>query len=80
QVKGLIKYSNPKPYLVKAVNQPIQILLKHNALNVNEFKSWVRQTNKNWMKYIILKEPIGRKLLKELKKNKFIKKIYDKLF
>ena len=65
QVKGLIKYSNPKPHLIKAVNEPIKILKSYNALNLIEFKNWVKETNKEWLKYIIFKDSIQTRVLKK---------------
>ena len=52
QAKGIIKYLKPKKYLIKNVNISIKMLKKHNALNVKEFRIWVKNTNKIWLKYI----------------------------
>lgn len=58
QVKGIIKYLQPKSYLIKVVNDSIKILKKYNALNVNDFKRWVKKTNIIWLKYIEFRDPI----------------------
>ena len=54
QVKGIIKYSRPKPYLITEVNIPLKILIKYNALNIDEFKEWVKNVNMVWLKYLDL--------------------------
>ena len=54
QVKGIIKYSRPKPYLINDVNIPLKILIKYDALNIVEFKEWVKNTNIVWLKYLDL--------------------------
>ena len=56
QVKGIIKYTSPKPYLIYTVNEPLSILQKYNAININEFKEWVENTNKNWLEYLVFIE------------------------
>ncbi len=48
QIKGIIKYLQPKKYLIKSVNAHIAILLKYNALDWSEFKKWVKQVNPAW--------------------------------
>lgn len=67
QVKGIIKYTKPKPYLTIAVNKPLKILKKYNALNINEFKSWVRETNGEWIKYLKLNQSISQKIMTKLR-------------
>lgn len=69
QVKGIIKYSRPKPYLIPEVNIPLKILLRYDALNIDEFIKWVKNTNIVWLKYLDVKE----------KKQTLIQKIYYKL-
>ncbi|MFX1384256.1 MAG: glycosyltransferase [Promethearchaeota archaeon] len=57
QAKGIIKYTKPnKPYLIKSVNHSINILLEWGAIDISEFKKWVIETNKEWLKYIRIKE------------------------
>jgi len=58
QAKGIIKYLQPKSYLIKIVNESLKILKKNNALNVKDFKRWVKKTNKTWSKYIEFRESI----------------------
>ncbi len=58
QAKGIIKYLQPKSYLIKNVNDSLKILKNHNALNVKDFKRWVKITNKVWLKYIEFRDPI----------------------
>jgi len=57
QATGIIKYLQPKPYLISRVNGPILKLRNYNALNVKEFKNWVEQTNNVWLKYIRFEDP-----------------------
>ena len=71
QVRGIIKYCEPKSYLIPRVNDPLNILKKYDALNKDEFIKWVKKTNKIWLKYLDLKE-------KEPTPT-FIQKIYYKL-
>ena len=56
QVKGIIKYSYPKPYLIKEVNDPLNLLKKSNAINIDEFIKWVKKTNFLWLEYLDLKQ------------------------
>lgn len=56
QVKGIIKYLQPKPYLIKEVNDPLNILKSWDTLNIEEFIKWVKKNNINWLKYLDLKE------------------------
>lgn len=67
QVRGIIKYTQPKPHLIRAVNKPLRILQQNNSLDINEFKNWVKNTNEVWLKYINLQDPIFQKILKKLK-------------
>ncbi len=73
QVKGIIKYTSPKPYLIYTVNEPLSILQKYNALYVDEFKKWVENTNKNWLEYLDLIENEAER------PPNIIQKIYRKL-
>lgn len=77
QVKGIIKYLQPKLYLIKGVNDSLKILMKYNALNIKDFKIWVKKTNKIWLKYLEFRRSIIKLIF-----NFFIKKVkimYDKL-
>lgn len=66
QAKGIIKYLQPKPYLIKSVNTSLKILKGHNSLNITDFMLWVKATNKNWLKYIKINEPIYIVIYKKL--------------
>ena len=68
QIKGLIKYSNPKTYLISEVNIPLKILLDYKALDIDEFIKWVKKTNISWLKYLKFEE-----------KKTFIQKFFYKL-
>lgn len=83
QVKGIIKYLQPKPYLIKSVNDPLNILKSWDALNIKKFKKWVRQNNIKWLKYLDLKEKeppptIIQKIYYKLRKKLYplIKKLF----
>ena len=52
QAKGIIKYLQPKKYLVDAVNSSILELNDLNALDWSKFKKWVKKTNPVWLNYI----------------------------
>jgi len=56
QVRGIIKYLQPKPYLVKGVNNAIPTLNDLGELDWSEFKKWVKRTNPIWLKYIRKKD------------------------
>ena len=71
QVKGIIKYTRPKPYLIPEINIPLKILIGYDALNKDKFIKWVKKTNIIWLKYLDLKE-------KEPPSN-IIQKIYYRL-
>lgn len=77
QVKGIIKYIQPKPYLLRAVQAPLRILQQYNAINIKEFKSWVERTNKNWLPYVNLKDSFFLWMLK--KTRILINKIFNKI-
>lgn len=78
QVKGIIKYLKPRQYLIDNVNQSLRILLKHNALNIKEFKAWVKKTDKEWLKYIKIGEQVHYKIFQNFLR--ISKKIYGKIF
>jgi len=80
QVKGIIKYSKPKPYLVKAVNKPLKTLLEYHSLDIVNFKNWVKNVNESWLKYIEFDDPIGKKIMKRLQKLKIFNLVYNKFF
>ena len=63
QIRGLVKYVNPKPYLIDNANKSIKVLLNHNALDIKRFKLWVKKTNKVWLKYLKFGEPFIEKIL-----------------
>ena len=69
QVKGIIKYSLPKPYLIPEIIFPLKILKRYDVLNIDEFIKWVKNTNIAWLKYLDVKE----------KKQTLIQKIYYKI-
>lgn len=52
QWKGIVKYCDPKPYLVKAVNAAINVLVKNKAFNKEEAQEWVSNINPQWVPYI----------------------------
>ena len=52
QARGIIKYTDPKPYLLGSVNESLYVLHTLGALNWLEFKRWVKETNPAWLKHI----------------------------
>lgn len=68
QIKGIIKYLQPKKYLIKSVNAHIAILLQHNALDWREFKEWIRRTNPAWLDKISKKSYYVQVVVKTIKK------------
>ncbi len=64
QAKGIIKYLKPKPYLVKNVNNAITRLIELNVIEVDEFKNWIYNTNKIWLKFIKTEESTFTKIKK----------------
>ncbi len=64
QAKGIIKYLKPKPYLVKNVNNAITRLVELNVIEIDEFKKWIYNTNKIWLKYIKTEESTFTKIKK----------------
>jgi len=78
QVKGIIKYLQPKPYLLNNINTSLNILQKHNALDIEDFKKWVYNTNKSWLKYIGIEDPPYLIILKKITNR--LKLIQNKIF
>lgn len=58
QIRGLIKYCSPQLLFVNNVNMSLQRLIKYDAINIPEFKKWVKKTNVEWMKFIKFKKSI----------------------
>ena len=52
QYKGIIKYLNPKDYLIDNVFLSILKLTNMNEFDWIEFKLWVRKNNPVWLKHI----------------------------
>lgn len=63
QIRGLIKYTQPKGYIIRIVNNSIKILMRRNAFNKCEFKKWVKKTNKIWLKYIKMGDSLIERLI-----------------
>jgi len=80
QVKGIIKYSKPRSYLIKAVNKPLRILLQYNAIDIIDFRNWVKNTNESWLKYIVLDDPIAKKIINKLQRTRLFKTFYNRLY
>jgi len=62
QVKGIIKYLKPKPYLIRNVNISLAGLRENNAIDIKEFKKWVKETNSIWLKYIKTRDSLISKM------------------
>ncbi len=77
QAKGIIKYLRPKLYLIKSVNDSLKILMEYNALNIKDFKIWVKKNNKIWIKYLEFRRPIIKLMFNFL--IKILKIMYNKL-
>jgi hypothetical protein len=60
QVRGLIKYLKPDQRLVKDVQKNVELLLELGALDWDEFRQWVLETNPVWWKHIRLKRYYAR--------------------
>jgi hypothetical protein len=75
QVKGIVKYLQPKPYLINMVNNNILKLLNNDSFLWNDFKKWVKKTNPCWEKYISRKKYWLTKIASKVKP--IIKKIYE---
>jgi glycosyltransferase involved in cell wall biosynthesis len=73
QAKGLIKYLEPDPKLVKGVQANVILLLELDALDWNEFRQWVMRTNSVWWKHIRY-APFKRRL------HAFLKTVYRLVF
>ncbi len=56
-IKGLVKYCDPKPHLVKHVNISLYQLRRKGLLNKKQIKTWIDKTNRVWLKYINIEEP-----------------------
>ncbi|MBA7646168.1 hypothetical protein ES703_53930 [subsurface metagenome] len=52
QAKGFVKYLEPTPILVKELQRCVVRLLGLKALDWDEFKKWVKETNPVWLKHI----------------------------
>lgn len=71
QARGIIKYLQPKTYLVKTVNESILKLSEVGELDWSEFNRWVKKTNPVWLKHIkksTLKETLIKFILKIFRK------------
>jgi len=79
QIKGIIKYLKPKPYLIRAVNIPLKILKEYNAINEAEFYKWVKKNNPIWLKYINIKDSFIKKIIIRFQEllNKFLNKLIE---
>ncbi|MHA1979218.1 MAG: glycosyltransferase [Candidatus Hodarchaeales archaeon] len=52
QWKGIVKYCDPKPYLVENVKASMNVLRELKVFNSLEAKEWVQKTNPKWIPYI----------------------------
>lgn len=52
QWKGIVKYCQPKPYLITAVRAAINVLVKNKAYNELEAKEWIESANPAWLPHI----------------------------
>jgi len=52
QYKGIIKYLEPKDYLLHYVFLSILILANNGDFNWREFRKWTKENNSKWLKYI----------------------------
>lgn len=71
QVRGLIKYTKPDPYLMIAVKKPLIKLAEMNSIDWNEFFKWIEKNNPAWkihVKKIKRKILISRYFYKKIKK------------
>ena len=48
QLKGVVKYLEPRPSLIKEVETNIQILKKYNSFKKDEFVKWAKEVNPVW--------------------------------
>lgn len=80
-IKGLVKYCEPKPSLIKHVNNSLYQLRRKGLLNKNQIKSWIEKTNRVWLKYINIDKPKFFTFIKKIQKlfNKIFNKILEKL-
>lgn len=71
QWKGIVKYCKPgKDYLLKIILGAIEALRKIDAFNDEEAKSWVKDTNVEWIEYIWAKRTLRSFLKKRLGKSR----------
>ncbi len=62
QARGIIKYLQPKGYLIDSVNAPLLALDKLETLNWKEFREWVKKTNPSWLGYIKNPHRLSKKI------------------
>jgi len=67
QYKGIIKYLQPKQYLINNVFLSILKLKNQQEFDWKEFKSWVKKTNPVWMKHINRRKFYGYQFKRTLK-------------
>lgn len=72
QARGIIKYLQPKPYLVNNINNITIKLDNLKAFDWTEFKQWVKETNPIWLKYIRKKGSWKQRIMR------FMIKVYRK--
>jgi len=75
QVHSVVKYLQPKPYLVRNVNSSLLHLWKLGKFDWAEYKAWVKKTNPVWLKHIRMKGPLKYRVL--YFGLKFGSKLYD---
>lgn len=78
QVKGIIKYLNPNPFLINAVNEALTVLKENNALDNEKFKSWVKKTKVEWLMHLNIDISLRLKIMKKILN--LIRPFYMKLF
>lgn len=62
QVRGIIKYLQPEDYLIYGVQVGIDRLRQLEALDWEEFITWVSQTNPAWLPHLHKKPPFKQRL------------------
>ena len=79
QVRGIVKYLYPKPYLVNNVKHSLKDLYDLYNIDLDGFRKWVKKENKIWLKFIKTKYSFHQKILKILLKlsRRLYKKIFD---
>jgi len=60
--RGIIKYLNPKPYLILITNLTLFKLKEVEGLDWHEFKQWVKKTNPAWLEHIRI-GTLGQRIL-----------------